>query len=456
LVNGAWGFTAFPSANSTDIVQLAQDAVAQAKVNAQDGRRVVDLHPISVAVGTWTMPVRIDPFTVPVAEKLAVIQYWMDYAEQCGVHINAIDSKLHFIRQERVVATSDGAHFTQTVYESGGRINVFDGKDGLRNTILLGGLDVAGVGWELALDANIPEQLRQAPDRLAAQRAAQAHHKPAQVGRYTVVCDGVTMANILDRTIGVATQLDRAMGYEANASGTSFLNDPLNMLGVFKIGSPLVTVTANRSAPKQLATVKWDDEGVEPKPFALVQDGVLVDYQTTREQAAWLASYYQRIGRPVQSHGCAASENAECTPMQHMPNLALTPRHGGSTLDELVANVSDGILVVKGQTRADFQARTGLLLGEFYEIKHGKIGPQLVGGGILYDTVDFWRNVTALGDSTTQETIASTTYPGSAVFDRIVGSYPVKGEPPQRTSYSVQAVAAVVAKQAVIDPQRKA
>jgi TldD protein len=330
------------------------------------------------------------------------------------------------------------------------------GEDGNKNSITLRGLDPAGVGWELVLDADIPQQLQKAPERLAAQRAAHESHKPVQVGRYTLVCDSTTMAALLDRTIGVATQLDRAMGYEANASGTSCFDDPLGMLGVFKVGSPLVTVTANRSAPKQLATVKWDNEGVEPQPFSLVQEGVLVDYQTTREQAAWLAPYYQRTGKSVQSHGCASSENAECITMQHMPNLALTPSKTPATLDALVANVSDGILVVNGQTRADFQARTGLLLGECYEIKHGKLGPLLVGGSVLYDTVNLWRNVVALGDVSTQTTIASTTYPWGAAFDRITGAYPVKGEPPQRTSYSVQAAAAVIAKQAVIDPRRKA
>jgi TldD protein len=264
------------------------------------------------------------------------------------------------------------------------------------------------------------------------------------------------MATLLDRTIGVATQLDRALGYEANAGGTSFLNDPLGMLGTFQAGSSLVNITANRSTPGQLATVKWDDEGVVPQPFSLVENGVLMDFQTTREQAAWLAPYYQRKGQPVLSHGCAAAEDARCITMQHPPNLALAPSPRTATLDDIVANVSDGILITNGFASADFQARAGLLRGELHEIKRGRLGRPLIGGGILFDTLDLWRNMVAVGDVSTQTTIASTDYPFNAAFDRLTGQYPVKGEPPQRTSYSIQAVAATITKQALIDPRRKA
>jgi TldD protein len=458
LINGAWGFAAVPSGDVDAVKRLAEEATAQAKVNALGRHDRTVLAPTPPAVGTWVMPVTIDPFTVPIEEKLAFMQSWETYAEQLGMHIDSITSELHFIRQERVVATSEGAHFTQTVFESGGKIAVVERIKGTNHEelVLLDGFIPAGKGWELVLDANVPEQLRDVPRRAALQRASKEHPKPAQVGRYTIVCDGATMAALLDRTIGVATQLDRAMGYEANASGTSFLNDPLAMLGSFKVGSPLVTVTANRSAPGQLATVKWDDEGVAPQPFTLVNEGVLVDYQTTREQATWLAPYYQQTGQPVQSRGCAASENARSITMQHMPNLGLTPNRHTASLDALVADVTDGIFITSGTVSADFQARTGLLLGKFHEIKQGKIGRPLQGGGILFDTLDLWRNVTAIGDASTQHVVASTTYPFNAMVDRITGWYPVKGEPPQRTSYSIQGVAATITKQALIDPQRKA
>ena len=161
----------------------------------------------------------------------------------------------------------------------------------------------------------------------------------------------------------MATQLDRALGYEANAGGTSFMNDPLAMLGSFKTASPLVTIKSNRSAPMQLATVKWDDEGVVPSDTTLVKDGILHDFQTTREQAAWLAPYYSKSGRPVQSNGCAAAQSALAITMQHMPNLSLEPNPSQVKLDDLVANVKDGMQVEHGSLeQIDFQGRTGLVM----------------------------------------------------------------------------------------------
>jgi hypothetical protein len=91
-----------------------------------------------------------------------------------------------------------------------------------------------------------------------------------------------------------------------------------------------------------------------------------------------------------------------------------------------------------------------------HEIKNGKVGRPLEGGAVLFDTVDFWRNVVNVGDSSTQDIVPFTMYPYTAMVYRFTDWYPVKGEPPQGTSYSVQAAAATITKQAIIDPRRKA
>ena len=315
---------------------------------------------------------------------------------------------------------------------------------------------MTAAGWELLTEANIPAQIPQLYEQADPDKPGMPV-KPGDLGRYEVVFDAATMAFLLDETIGTATQLDLALGYEANNIGTSYLGpDPFALLGSYQAASPLVTITGNRSMPRGLATVKWDDEGVAPEPFTLIKDGVLVDYQTTREQAAWLAPYYQKTGKPIRSHGCAAAENALTIPMQHMPNLALAPSAAAVKLNDLVATVKDGILVTQGTTMADFQARTGLLLGTLYEIKNGRVGSALQGGAVLYDSLDLWKHVVAVGGAPTQAVIASTMFPYTAGMNKRAGWYPVKGEPPQQTSYSVQAVAATITNQAVIDPMRKA
>jgi TldD protein len=459
LVQGAWGFAAAPVRDEAEITQLSRNAVAQAKVNARGVTKKFEWGQTPIARGRWQTPVSVDAFTVPIEEIDATMRYWDRCAKKVGVKIDPMGSGVHFSRQERTVATSDGSCFSQTLFESGGNIILIPfgmspgpgliGSDLNNVKIPIRGIEPTGRGWDLFLEPNIIEQIQSAPETIREVALLGKHAKPAIVGQYTLVCDGKTMAAMLEATLGVATQLDRALGYEANAGGTSFLDDPLAMLGVFKVGSPFVNVTTNRSAPRQLATVKWDDEGVVPSETQLVKDGVLVDFQTTRELATWLKSYYAKVGKPVQSNGCAAAQSALYVTMQHMPNLALDAGTASASVADLVTGVKDGILIEEGGVaQVDFQARTGLLGGgRWREIKNGQLGPMLVNGAVLFNTIEFWKNITAIGGPSTQGVVSMTQYPFS-------GS--VKGQPFQAASHSAQGIAATIAKQAVIDPMRRA
>jgi TldD protein len=250
------------------------------------------------------------------------------------------------------------------------------------------------------------------------------------------------------------------MGYEANAGGTSFLNNPLQQLGTYQVASPLVTVTANRSTPGQLATVQWDSEGVVPEKCTLVHDGILTDFQTTREQAAWLTPYYTKRGQQIRSHGYATAEDAIDIAMQHMPNLALEPSQADVKLDDLIANVKNGVLLTHGSASTDFQARTGILRGEMQEITNGRLGKFLSGGAVLFDTVDLWKNLTALGGPGTVMSLALPAAPFSAAPRAVYRGYgnygDTKGQPAQSGGYSVQGPAAIISNQPLIDLTRKA
>jgi predicted Zn-dependent protease len=134
--------------------------------------------------------------------------------------------------------------------------------------------------------------------------------------------------------------------------------------------------------------------------------------------------------------------------MQHMPNLALMPNPASVRLEDLVADVKDGILVEQGVVgNVDFQAKNGLLGGQMREIRNGRLGRGLVKGAVLFNTPELWKHLSALGGSVTQATV------GSA---RFTGDGDEKGQPRQSTSYSVSAVAATLLNQPVIDPARKA
>ena len=453
LFNGYWGFAASTIMTPDAIASVARDAVAQARENAKGPARVVDFTPIPVARGTWTTPIRIDPFQVPLEEKIHYLDYWTRCGTRVGFHRDNFQGWIGMVRQERMVATSEGSLFLQRLYESGGYIRYpkFSQQAGGDINVPAHGLDTRAKGWELFLEAKLPDQM----ELLKAEWDALDHPTiatlPVTVGRYTLVCDGATMASLMEATVGVATQLDRALGYEANASGTSFLDEPLTMVGQQQIATSAVTVTANRSTPAALATVQWDDEGVTPTPFTLVKQGVLMDFQTTREQAAWLAPYYQKAGRPLSSRGCASAEDAHSITLQHMPNLSLEPNPSTIGLNDLIADVNHGVLIEGGGIDSlDFQARNGILSGRMRKIQNGRLGPNLRGGAVLFNTQPLLKKIVTVGGAATQLDQHWSQY------DVLYGDARSKGQPPQRTSHSVRAAAATIADQSIIDPARKA
>lgn len=446
LVGGVWGFASSPELDLDEAERLAQAATAEAKTNAVAGMTPVELAKSPAATGTWQTPISVDPFTVSIEEKLDYIAYWKGCAAREGIPFanDGLTSSLNFVREEQVLVTSEGTRIMQTRYQTGGQMNL-----GSQATISVKNIETRGTGWELFENAKILEQFPQLREELR-RRANMSRVKSLQVGRYTLVCDGAVMAAMLDQTLGVATQLDRARGEEANATGTSYLNDPLGMLGQFAVGAPLVNVSANRSAPAQLATVKWDDEGVEPTDTLLVRDGVLTDFQTSREQATLLAPYYTKAGRPIRSNGHATAASALSVTLQNTPNLTLVPARTGVSWESLIANIADGIAVTDGgRVQCDVQNRNGLLFRtQLREIKNGRLGAFIDGGGISFNSLDFWKHLTVLGNAETMDSIWVSQYDLSV--------HSLKGEPGQRVSYTVSAPAATITNQIVIDPRRRA
>lgn len=441
LVNGYWGFLASAVWTPDEAVRLGSGAVAQANAHRRGKTRPVELGTLPVVTrGEWVMPVKYDPFDIPIAEKLDVMASFADLAETAQSGISTQNS-MAFRRQHRVFVSSDGISWSQTTYTTGASFAVFF-RDSYFAKLPSGvasadGLSSAGRGWELVSESGLAAAIPQLIDQ-----ADQARHQvPADVGRYDMVFGAEAMASLVDATLGAATELDRALGYEANASGTSYLDKPETFLGAVPVASPRVTLLANRSLPGGSATVRWDDEGVVPDDFTIIRSGVLVDYQTTREQAAWLAPYYQRAGRPIRSHGCAAAGSALDITMQHPPNIALMPSAEPVTFETLVAGTEKGIAVLDINVSMDQQLLNGMGSGTMREIVHGKLGRFIRGGAIAFRAPELWKSVAGLGGAGTQ---------------RWYGYSRGKGEPRQSVTYSIGAVPAKIPQLSLIDEARKA
>jgi len=441
LRDGYWGWAATPYVAATEAPRLGRLAVRLANANAASGLpRTVDWRPIPIVPnGTWTTPIAIDPFEVALEEILdwcaGVETFTLALANSRGGRSAQNPIRLIFTKQERLLLSTEGSCLHQQVYTVVPKIPV--AYKGVRRELHLGG--PAQAGWEFVFHAPVRELIRRTMDEI--DQTVPLPAKALDVGRYDLVCPASVVAALLEGTFGAATQVDRALGYEANAEGTSYLGpDPLRCLGT-TVAAPLLTVTAERTTPRALATIKWDDEGVEPAPFPLITHGVLTDYQTTREAAAWLAPWYQKQGTPVRSHGCLASEDALTLPMPHTPNLIMHPGAHALDLETLVQGVDHGYVVDTIDLDMDFQQLNGLGRVTLTEIRRGRRVGQVRGeAGLLLHTPELWQHLQAVGGEGSQDWSVGTS---------------VKGEPAEQVPYSLQTVPALFTQQAIIDPRSK-
>src|SRR5205085_2744491 len=132
---------------------------------------------------------------------------------------------------------------------------------------------------------------------IAAQKLTAASVVP---GQYNLILDPTNLWLTIHESIGHPTELDRAMGYEANYAGTSFIAPPEKQIGKLRYGPEFMNIQGDRTQEGSLARVQWDDEGVPADKWLIVNKGIFSDYQTTREQAAWIT----KLTGVKKSHGC--------------------------------------------------------------------------------------------------------------------------------------------------------
>lgn len=452
LVAGYWGFASGPVWSAEEMARLGAEAAAQAKANALDGVRRVALAPApKVPDGHWTMPVERDPFEVSPLEVEDFLVGMVEYAITRPGVFGGVGTDFTFFTQAKLLATSDGSYCSQQTYRAEGSCNFNVGvpqNGGAQELTGLTCLGPAGMGFELWTADHIPqvrdhtiyEEIARLVERTRENLMLPV--KPVPIGRYDAVFDAASVQGLAAETLGRATELDRAMGYEANQGGTSYLNDPEHMLGSFQAGAAALTLTGDRSVAGGCATVKWDDEGVEPDECVLVKAGVLQDFQTSRESAGWLKDTYARAGRICRSHGFCAAPSAMEPPMLHVPNLAVAPgpdAHRGYA--ELLAGVADGVAIESAGFDMDFQHSSGLGTGRIFEVKRGKKTARLVEAGFLFRATELWKGLQDLG--------------GEASVRRF-GRAESKGAPAQQGYFSASAPPALVKQLALINPLRKA
>ncbi len=390
IVEGTWGFASHLELTTQSAAATAQRAVEVARTLSPLNAERVELAAEPVHTdAVWVGDHEIDPFTVPLQEKVALLTEWSrrllaaDGVEHTEVLFQAA-TELKFY------ADSAGTSTTQQRVRIYPRITAtaVDRAAGSFESMRTCGPPTAR-GWEY-LTGNTgwdwDGELAQIPEWLAEKVKAPS----VQPDRYDLVIDPTNLWLTIHESVGHATEYDRAIGYEAAYAGSSFATP--DKLGTLRYGSPAMHVTGDRTEPHGLATIGYDDDGVATSRWDLVAGGTLVGYQTDR-------AFARRLGLE-RSTGCAYADSPHHVPIQRMANVSLQPDPDTDTATaELISGVQHGIYVVGDRSWSiDMQRYNFQFTGQrFYRIEGGVLAGQLRDVAYQATTTDFWGALEALG-----------------------------------------------------------
>ncbi|MCU1489464.1 MAG: TldD/PmbA family protein [Acidimicrobiaceae bacterium] len=389
---GSIGFAATVELTPEAAARCAAAAVDTAEVTGSVGGPGVELAPEpSYGEVQWIAPYGRDPTEVPLADKVELLEAWSRQLLSATV-VDHVTASLIAVAEEKYLADLSGTVTRQRRVRLHPSLEALavssDGTFETMRTVA----PPAGRGWEyLEGDGwDFSSELAELPEHLAEKLSAPS----VEPGPYDLVIDPTNLWLTIHESVGHATELDRALGYEAAYAGTSFAT--FDKLGSLRYGSELMNVTGDRTAPHGLATIGYDDEAVAAQTFPLVADGVLVGYQLDRRIAA-----EARLGR---SNGCAFGCSPLMIPIQRMANVSLAPAAGeGPSTEELISGVERGIYVVGDKSWSiDMQRHNFQFTGQrFFRIEHGRLAGQVRDVAYQSRTTDFWGSLAGLGGRST-------------------------------------------------------
>lgn len=393
LHRGAWGFSA--ASDVSDLAALFDKAFDNARIAAERVTFPVRLAETDPIQATFRSPNRIDPFTVPLADKLAFLQALDAKLDRPGV-VQRI-SALTFMRKQIVFVDSEGSEIEKTIIEAFPELRV-------------AGLDARGVmhwrkylpprlgatrGWE-TLDRTI---FNENAERIVAElnQVLAADDCPKDT-RSVILLPGIMFLQTHE-TIGHALELDRILGYELAFAGGSFVR--LSDFGALRYGSPKLTARADATIPNSPGSFGYDDDGVPAQNNLLIDKGLLVGAITGRQM---VEEANVRAGKTLFTGSSGANRATAFyrVPIERMTNINIDPGADG-TLDDIVSNTERGVILDGdkswsiGSNREQFHFATDI----GWLVEDGRVTQVVKNATYQGETIKFYNSLSAVGDEST-------------------------------------------------------
>ncbi|NNC75546.1 MAG: TldD/PmbA family protein [Acidimicrobiia bacterium] len=382
LIGSSWGFFATPDLTDAAARRAGGVAADIARASAAVPGPPMEFADVPVSVAEYTTPHDEDPFAVPLAEKVDMLIDVTDTMKAVkGIALARAD--LRFFDTLKWFVSSQGHRIHQHIVESGGGYDataVGEAETQRRSYPQSFGQYHTG-GYETIRAWDYPGNAQ----RIAEEAAALLTADPCPEGEKQLILEGSQLALQIHESVGHAIELDRILGWEAAFAGTSHLE--LEKLGTHRYGSELMNVTADATLPGALGTFGFDDEGTPAQPVDIVKEGTWVGVLSGRDSAAI-------AGLPP--GGMVRGDGFARLPMVRMTNVGLLP--GDSSLDEMIADTEDGILMSTNRSWSIDDKRLNFQFGceVGWEIKNGKKGRMLRNPTYTGITPQFWGTMDKL------------------------------------------------------------
>jgi TldD protein len=327
-------------------------------VNSTKKIKEVRLRPTAPAP---TIAIKRRPNTVPIEEKVAVIQKASDAAWGYGEKIRQVTVRYTDVNQGVTVANSNGIYVEDNRIRTRFAVQITAVKDNVLQT----GYEAPGgtVGFELFEDHDAIALTRKAAER--ALLMLDAKHAPT--GPMPIVMSSEAGGTMVHEACGHALEADFIQ------KGTSVF---ANKIGK-KVAADCVTVIDDTTLPGKYGTYKFDDEGTPAQKTTLIENGILKGY---------MSDYLNSHMLGMVSSGNGRRESYRTKPVPRMTNTMI--QSGMTDPKEIIASVKNGLFVKRmgggevNVTNGDFVFE----VTEAYIIENGEIkspvrGAMLTGNG---------------------------------------------------------------------------
>lgn len=388
LYHGGWGFASSPLMDEASLRKTTDLAIEIAKASAAHSDPI-RLAPEPPHVDTVVTPRRRDPFDVPQAQKTDLLLAAMS-AMQSVDGVRRSNASVWAQHDLKLFASTEGSKIRFDLLAVNGQLGataVQNGQFDSRSFMT----PYFRSGYELVERADL---LSQAP-RVAAEAVEKVRAPRPEPGAYDLVLDPGHLALTIHESCGHPSELDRALGYEANYAGTSHLTP--DKLGAHRYGSKHVNLVADNTEPGCLASTGYDDDGVAGQRWDIVREGLFVGFSSNREVAPLIG-----LNR---SAGSCRADSWSSVPIVRIANIGLEP--GDGKLDDMIADVKNGIYIEGRGSFSIDQKRYNFQFGgnAFWRIENGKRTHML--RDVIYTgiTPEFWGRCDAVADRSHRQTM---------------------------------------------------